>query len=128
MYGASKKRDVMKPAAFPFSLRWKILGWFFLNLALIGGAVFLLLRAQFRFGVNSLLAGPTGDRLEAIAAPLAAELRRLPSDDDWNSALARATAVWRERGVRAALVRGADRLVAGDALKSRAEARPEAVH
>lgn len=115
----------MKPAAFPSSLRWKILGWFFLNLALIGGAVFLLLRAQFRFGVNTLLAGPTGDRLEAIAAPLAAELRRLSSEGEWNDALTRATALWRERGVRAVLIRGDGQTVAGEALKLPAEVRAE---
>ena len=40
--------------------RWKILAWFFVNLAVIGFALFYFLRGQFRAGIDSLLAGPTG--------------------------------------------------------------------
>ncbi len=81
-----------------FSLRWKILAWFFVNLAVTGFAVFYFLRGQFRVGIDSLLAGPTGARLDAIAQPLAAELRALP-EEKWGAALGRATAQWRARGV-----------------------------
>jgi two-component system sensor histidine kinase CpxA len=104
------------PRSFP--LRWKILSWFFVNLALIALGVFLLFRAQFRVGIDSLLNGPTGDRLEALARPLAAELRTLPktqaASKRWVEAFERATAGWRERGLQAALVRNDGLLIAGE--------------
>lgn len=96
-----------------FSLRWKILAWFFVNLAVLGALIFLFLRVQFHVGINSLLAGPTDDRLEAIARPLAAELSQRPSAE-WSAALDRAMTAWRKRGVRAALYRGNGRFVNGD--------------
>ena len=96
-----------------FSLRWQILAWFFVNLAVIGAALFFSLRAQFRVGIDSLLAGPTGVRLDALAQPLAAELRGLP-DDQWSTAFARATETWRAHGVHAALVRNDGHSVAGE--------------
>ncbi|MES2706930.1 MAG: HAMP domain-containing sensor histidine kinase [Verrucomicrobiota bacterium] len=99
------------PASFP--LRWKILSWFFVNLALIALGVFLLFRAQFRVGIDSLLNGPTGDRLEALARPLAAELRTLPPAE-WPAAFDRATAGWRARGLEAALMRNDGLLIAGE--------------
>lgn len=37
-----------------FSLRWKFLAWFCLNLALAGGCLFLFLRAEFRGGGDRL--------------------------------------------------------------------------
>ena len=40
------------------SLRWKILAWAFVNLALIAAGVFWFLRTQFSLGIHSLLAGP----------------------------------------------------------------------
>ena len=95
------------------SLRWKILAWFFVNLAVLGGALFLFLRVQFHVGINSLLAGSTNDRLEAIARPLAEELRQQP-EAQWGAALDRAVAAWRARGLRAALYREHGRYVAGD--------------
>jgi two-component system sensor histidine kinase CpxA len=97
----------------PFSLRWKILAWFFVNLAVVGVVVLLFLRAQFRVGINSLLAGSTGDRLEAIALPLIADLRRAPKDGP-GGALERAVNSWRSRGVRAALFRDDGTYLAGD--------------
>ena len=55
-------------------LRWKILAWFFVNLAVIGAVLFYFVRAQFRVGIDSLLAGPTGARLDGIAQPFAPRL------------------------------------------------------
>ena len=95
------------------SLRWKILAWFFVNLVVLGGALFLFLRVQFHVGIDSLLAGPTDDRLEAIARPLAAELRQQP-EAQWDAALDRAVAGWRKRGLRAALYHNNGRYLAGD--------------
>ena len=96
-----------------FSLRWKILAWFFVNLLVIGGILFVFLRVEFHVGINSLLSGPTDDRLEAVARPLAKELRTLPSTG-WKAALERASSSWRERGLRAGLYRNNGASLAGD--------------
>lgn len=96
-----------------FSLRWKILAWFFVNLLVIGGVLFVFLSAEFHVGINSLLAGPTNERLESIARPLATELRTLPAAQ-WNSSLTRALLSWHERGLRAGLYRADGTYVAGD--------------
>ena len=71
---------------------------------MLGGVLFLFLRVQFHVGIDSLLAGPTSDRLEAIARPLVAELRQHPSKE-WTPVLDRALASWRARGLSAALYR-----------------------
>ena len=96
-----------------FSLRWKILAWFFVNLLVIGGVLFVFLSAEFHVGINSLLAGPTNDRLESIARPLAKELRTLPTTQ-WNAALEHALLSWHERGLRAGLYRNNGAYLAGD--------------
>ena len=95
------------------SLRWKILAWFFVNLAVVGLLVSGFLLVQFRIGMSSLIAGSTDDRLEAIAQPLAADLHRLPAAQ-WGAALDRAVAVWRQRGLKVALFRNNGEFVAGD--------------
>ena len=103
----------MEPIHAAFSLRWKILAWFFVNLLVIGTILFGFLRAEFHVGINSLLAGPTNDRLEAIARPLVTELRTVP-ETRWNNALESAAAAWRGRGLRAGLYRNDGTYVAGD--------------
>ena len=103
----------MDQARVFFSLRWKILAWFFVNLAVLGALLFLFLRVQFRVGIGSLLAGPTSDRLEAVARPLVNELRELP-ESDWAAALTGTASIWRERGLRVSLFRDDGTYVAGD--------------
>lgn len=103
-------------------LRWKILAWFFLNLAVIAVALLLFLRSQFRLGLDSLLAGPAGQRLEAAARPLAEALPAL-KEREWGEALERLAGGWRERGVAVLLVRNDGRRVAGDALELPAQVR-----
>ncbi len=103
----------MDQARVIFSLRWKILAWFFVNLLVLGAVLFLFLRIQFRVGINSLLAGPTSDRLETVARPLVNELRALP-ESGWKAALDRAAATWRERGLRVALFHDDGTYAAGD--------------
>ncbi|MGC3990643.1 MAG: hypothetical protein QM796_13375 [Chthoniobacteraceae bacterium] len=98
-------------ASFP--LRWKILACFFLNLLVAAGILLLFLRIQFRVGINSLLAGSAGERLEAIAEPLALQLQQLP-EAQWTSALETATTAWRKQGVRTALFRNNGHFIAGD--------------
>ena len=107
-----------------FSLRWKILAWFFVNLAVLGAGLFLFLRAQFHVGINSLLSGPTDGRLEAIARPLAADLRQQPVGE-WNAVLDSAVAQWRAKGVRAALYRNDGDFLAGDFRTLPAEVRQQ---
>ncbi|RYD37745.1 MAG: HAMP domain-containing histidine kinase [Verrucomicrobiaceae bacterium] len=109
------------PRSFP--LRWKILSWFFVNLALIVLGIFLLFRAQFRVGIDSLLNGPTGDRLEALARPLAVELRTTPDRSKWPAVFERATEGWRARGLQAALIRNDGVLLTGEVPALPAEIR-----
>ena len=112
----------MEPVRATFSLRWKILAWFFLNLLVLGGGLFFFLRVQFRVGIGSLLAGATSDRLEAIARPLATELRQEPLAN-WSATLDRAVAVWRARGLRVGILRGDGTNVVGDIQDVPAEVR-----
>ncbi len=98
------------------SLRWKILAWLFLNLLVLGVAVTLFLRAQFGAGLNSLLAGPAGDRLETLGQVTLAALGET-TPEKYEAALESTCAAWRERGVRAALFRTSSQsadFVAGD--------------
>jgi two-component system sensor histidine kinase CpxA len=61
---------------FPLSL--KILLWFFLNLAFIAAAAWIFARGQLRLGLDSLLAGPVNDRLQAMGAVLSRQLNERP--------------------------------------------------
>ncbi len=97
------------------SLRWKILAWFFLNLALIAAGVLWFLRSQFSVGIQSLLAGPTGVRLQAMGETLSHDLGSSPKNE-WAKALNVSTGVWRQRGVRAAVFQNSGRLVTGDEM------------
>jgi two-component system, OmpR family, sensor histidine kinase CpxA len=104
------------------SLRWKILAWFFVNLALIGGGIFVFLRAQFSVGIESLLAGPTGARLDAIALPLLTEMQST-GPSEWPAALDRAVSEWRARGVKASIFRNDGVFAAGDFRELPADVR-----
>ncbi len=66
----------------------KILFWFFANLLLLVGAVYLFVQAQFHFGLDSLLAGRAGDRIQAVADLIVAELRDSPREQ-WGDVLKR---------------------------------------
>lgn len=104
------------------SLRWKILAWALLNLALIAGAVIWFLQAQFSVGVQSLLAGPTGGQLDAIARQLAPELLKRPKGE-WQAALDESFAELRARGVKATVVLNNGRFMAGDVRDLPAEVK-----
>jgi two-component system sensor histidine kinase CpxA len=71
-----------------FPLYAKILLWFFLNLVLLAAAGWLFARAQFRFGLDSLLGGRAGDRVQAVANVIMAEVRETPRAE-WDAVLAR---------------------------------------
>lgn len=61
-----------------FPLLPKILAWFFLNLVVLGVALFFVLKIQFRFGLDSLLAGRVGERIQAVSDVMTGELKAKP--------------------------------------------------
>ena len=73
-------------AKFPLSL--KILLWFFLNVAFLCAVFFVVARGQFGFGLDALVAGPAGERVQAVVRLLAAEISSRPRaqwDDEFKS-------------------------------------------
>lgn len=51
-----------------FPLYAKILLWFFLNLLLLGAGFYLFFRVQFHVGLDALLTGQAGGRIDALAS------------------------------------------------------------
>jgi two-component system, OmpR family, sensor histidine kinase CpxA len=64
----------------------KILTWFFLNLVVLGAAFYVVLKVQFRFGLDSLLSGRVGDRVQAVSDVITDELKAKPVAD-WDELL-----------------------------------------
>ncbi len=52
----------------------QILGWFFLNLAMLGAIFYLFARLELRLGLDSLLLGAAADRIQTVANIIAQEL------------------------------------------------------
>lgn len=52
----------------------RILGWFFLNLIALAVGFHLFFHAQVRMGLNSLMMGRAGDRIQSVSEIIAAEL------------------------------------------------------
>src|ERR1051326_2185029 len=66
----------------------QILAWFFLNLAVLGAIFYLFARVQFRLGLDSLLLGAAGDRIQAVGNVIAEEMSdRGPAE--WDAILRR---------------------------------------
>jgi two-component system sensor histidine kinase CpxA len=61
-----------------FPLLPKILTWFFLNLVVLGAAFYIVLKVQFRFGLDSLLAGRVGEHIQAVSDVISDELKAQP--------------------------------------------------
>jgi len=87
-----------------YPLYSKILFWFFLNVALLGGAFYAFFAMQLRLRLDSLLSGRTGERVVAVTNVISRELRESPRES-WNEILARFSDgydvkfyVFRERG------------------------------
>lgn len=99
----------------------QICGWFLLNLALIGLLIYGFVRVQFHLGLDSLLAGRAGDRIEAVAGVIAAELRET-AEERWSEILERFSANY---GVRFALFRAGGEQAAGEALALPPKVRAE---
>src|SRR5215469_15661700 len=66
----------------------KILFWFFLNVVFLGVIFLAVARVQFRFGLDSLIAGPAGQNVDNVIQLMTAELRDSPANQ-WDAALAR---------------------------------------
>ena len=62
-----------------FPLYAKILLWFFLNLLLLAAVFYGFFRVQFHVGLDALLAGQAGDRVEALCNIIAEELHTAPA-------------------------------------------------
>ena len=71
-----------------FPLYAKILLWFFLNLVVLGAAFLLLVRAQFHYGMDWLLAAGAGERIQAISDLIVSEVNDRPRSE-WNAVLKR---------------------------------------
>ncbi len=77
-----------------FPLYAKILLWFFLNLLVLALAFYAVVKVQLRLGLDSLLAGRAGDRVQAVGEIIAAELADQPRDQ-WNGILKRFSSAYR---------------------------------
>lgn len=71
-----------------FPLYAKILFWFFLNVLLLVAVFYFVGRAQLRFGLDSLVAGQAGERIQSLTRLITAELRESPREE-WDATLKR---------------------------------------
>lgn len=79
-----------------FPLHVKILGWFFLNLALLAAVFILLFNAQFRFDLNWVFATSAGHRVDAMRDLIVSELNLTPPAD-WDRVIERFSAAYQVR-------------------------------
>lgn len=93
---------------FPISL--KIVAWFFVNVAFLGVAAWIFIRAQLGPGLDMLLGGPAGERLQSMARLVADELKDRPQNE-WPAALARVAAAYH---VPVAVFRNDGKKIAGE--------------
>lgn len=77
----------------------KVLGWLVLHLIILGLGFFLFVRWQLGMGLDSLLSGSAGERLDGFGDAVATRIAELPSPE-WNTALEELA---REKRVSAAL-------------------------
>lgn len=69
----------------------KIVLWFFVNIALLALAGWIVLRVQLKPGVSSFLGGYVGQRVEPVARRLIADLEAAPKEQ-WDAIVGRAAA------------------------------------
>jgi len=70
----------------PVPLLPRILVWLFLNLLVLGAAFYFVIKFQFRFRLDSLLAGRVGERIHAVSDVILDALKAKPASD-WNEVL-----------------------------------------
>lgn len=79
-------------------VRWplyaRILGWLVLNLLVLALLFYGFFRIQFRFGLDSLLVGRAGDRIQAVSELISFELSDTPRSQ-WNTVLERFSSAYR---------------------------------
>ena len=95
-----------------FPLAAKILLWFFLNLLLLAAVFYLVLRVQFRFGLDVLMAGRGGERIQGLANVISGEIAERPREE-WTEMLRRFGDAY---GVQLAIVRPDAMIVAGESF------------
>ncbi len=104
-----------------FPLYGKILLWFFLNLVFLGLVFYGFFRVQFRLGLDSLLMGQAGDRIQAVSELIEFDLRRVPKEE-WTDVLNRYSDV---HNVQFFLFRTATSQLAGDPIVLPPELHPK---
>ena len=102
------RNNAVRRVRFPLSL--KIVAWFFVNVAFLGVAAWIFIRAQLGPGLDVLLAGPAGERLQAMAQLVSEELKELPQSE-WSASLARVSSAYR---VPVAVFRNDGKMIAGE--------------
>ncbi len=76
----------VKRARIAFPLPAKILACFFLNLLFFAVVAAFVAQGQFRFGLDSLLSGRSGERLQAMSEAVVFDLNRSPRSE-WEDIL-----------------------------------------
>ena len=76
------------------SLSLKILGWFLANLTFLLLVAWIFIQAQLGLGLNALLSGAPGERLEALGHLVSDDLKARPRSE-WPAALARVGGAYR---------------------------------
>ena len=95
-----------------FPLYAKVLFWFFLNLVFLLLVFYGLFKVQFRIGLDSLLLGRTGDRMQAVSDIIGAELGDTPTNE-WDALLDRFSSAYK---VKFLLLRPTASEVAGERI------------
>ena len=103
----TKLRHPMHRARFPLYL--KVLALFLLNLALLAGGLGFLLRSQFGLGLDSVMGGKSGERIDRALQLISDELTETDRPS-WDSQLARFSEAY---GVTFTLFRSNGEQVAG---------------
>ena len=97
----------MRRASFPLSL--KILALFLLNIALLVTALFFIFRSQFAPGLDSVMAGNSGEKIKSALQLITDELDD-SKESEWEEELARFSEAY---GVTFTLYRATGDKVAG---------------
>src|SRR3954471_5441614 len=95
-----------------FPLSAKILLWFGLNLAFLALVFYVFVQAQFGIGLDSLLLGQAGNRIQVMTDVVSRELDKTPRAD-WDELLKQFSALYQ---VKLVLFRNEGSQVAGEKI------------
>ncbi|SRR5581483_6488279 len=104
------KADETMKMGFPLSA--KILLWFFLNLLILGLVFYVFAQAQFGLGLDSLVMGRAGDRIQVMTDVVSRELNR-SAHSEWNDLLKQFSELYQ---VKLVVFRNDGLQVAGESL------------